>query len=82
MRRDKSKSVVFLKISLGAHLLGLFIVGVASAQTSFFQGKTVTVVQSSAPGGVGDMRKLYKSKGEWGQIFSLWHCARHVPAHA
>jgi tripartite-type tricarboxylate transporter receptor subunit TctC len=56
MRRDKSKSVVFLQISLGAHLLGLFIVGVAFPQTSFFQGKTVSIVQSSAPGGVGDMR--------------------------
>ena len=56
MRRNKSKSVVFLQISLGALLLGLFIVGVAFPQTSFFQGKTVTIVQSSAPGGVGDMR--------------------------
>lgn len=56
MRREMSKSVVFLQISLGAHLLGLFIVGVAFAQTSFFQGKTVTIIQSSAPGGVGDMR--------------------------
>ena len=56
MRRDKSKSVVFLQISLGAHLLGFFIVGVAFPQTPFFQGKTVSIVQSSAPGGVGDMR--------------------------
>jgi len=56
MRRDTSKSVMFLQIFLGAHLLGLFIGGVAFPQTSFFQGKTVTVVQSSAPGGVGDMR--------------------------
>ena len=56
MRRDKSKSVVCLQISLGAHLLGLFVVGVAFPQTSFFQGKTVTIIQSSAPGGVGDMR--------------------------
>ena len=56
MRRDMSKSMMFLQISLGAHLLGLFIGGVAFPQTSFFQGKTVTIVQSSAPGGVGDMR--------------------------
>ena len=56
MRRDKCKSVMFLQIFLGAHLLGLFIGGVAFPQASFFQGKTVTVVQSSAPGGVGDMR--------------------------
>src|SRR5918999_1832621 len=56
MRRDKSKSVVFLQISLGALLLGLFIGGVAFPQTSFFQGKTVTIIQSSEPGGVGDMR--------------------------
>ena len=56
MRRDTSKSVMFLQIFLGAHLLGLFIGGVAFPQTSFFQGKTVTIIQSSAPGGVGDMR--------------------------
>ena len=56
MRRDTSKSMMFLQIYLGAHLLGLFIGGVAFPQTSFFQGKTVTIIQSSAPGGVGDMR--------------------------
>ena len=56
MRRDKSKSGVFLQIFLGALLLGLFMGGVAFPQTSFFQGKTVTIIQSSAPGGVGDMR--------------------------
>jgi len=60
MRRDKSKSVMFLQISLGALLLGLcfdlFMGSVAFAQTSFFQGKTVTILESSAPGGVGSMR--------------------------
>ena len=56
MRRDGSKSVVFLQISFGALLLGLFIGGVAFPQTSFFQGKTVTILESSAPGGVGSMR--------------------------
>ena len=56
MRRDTSKPMVFLQIYLGALLLDLFIGGVAFPQTSFFQGKTVTIVQSSAPGGVGDMR--------------------------
>ena len=56
MRSDKSKSVVFLQISLGALLLGLFNSGTAFPQTSFFQGKTVTILESSAPGGVGSMR--------------------------
>jgi tripartite-type tricarboxylate transporter receptor subunit TctC len=56
MNRDKSKWGVFLQISLGAHLLGLFIGGVAFPQTSFFQGKTVTIIESSAAGGVGTMR--------------------------
>ena len=56
MRRDRSNSVMFLQIFFGALLLGLFIGGVAFPQTSFFQGKTVTIIQSSAPGGVGDMR--------------------------
>jgi tripartite-type tricarboxylate transporter receptor subunit TctC len=56
MRRDRSKSVVFLQISLGALLLDLFIAGGVFPQTSFFQGKTVTILESSAPGGVGSMR--------------------------
>jgi len=55
MTCDRSKSVMFLQISFGALLLGLFS-GVAFAQTSFFQGKTVTILESSAPGGVGSMR--------------------------
>ena len=50
------KLSVFFQFSLGALLLGLFGNGLAFAQTSFFQGKTVTIVQSSAPGGVGDLR--------------------------
>ena len=37
-------------VILGAHLLCLFIAGVAFPQTSFFQGKTVTIIQSSAAG--------------------------------
>src|SRR5258705_5368873 len=56
MRRDKSQSAIFLRIFLGALLLNLFIFGVALPQTSFFQGKTITVLESSAPGGVGSMR--------------------------
>jgi len=56
MIRGKSKSVVFLRISLGALLIQFFNVGPALPQTSYFQGKTVTILESSAPGGVGTMR--------------------------
>ena len=56
MRCDKSKPGVLFQISFGALMLGLFSGGAAFSQTSFFQGKTVTIVQSSAPGGVGDLR--------------------------
>lgn len=56
MWRDQSKSAVFLRIYVGAQMLGLFIGGVAFSQTPFFQGKSVTLIQSSAPGGVGDLR--------------------------
>lgn len=56
MNHDRSVPIVFLQVSLGALLLGLFTSGVASSQTSFFQGKTVTILESSAPGGVGSMR--------------------------
>ena len=45
MNRDKFKWGVFLQISLGALLLGLFIGGVAFPQTSFFQGKTAETVK-------------------------------------
>ena len=39
-------------------LLSLFIVapGLALAQTPFYQGKTITIVQGRDPGGTGDMR--------------------------
>jgi tripartite-type tricarboxylate transporter receptor subunit TctC len=43
-------------IFLGVFLFDLLLFGVACSQTSFFQGKTITIIQSSAPGGVGDMR--------------------------
>jgi tripartite-type tricarboxylate transporter receptor subunit TctC len=56
MKRDKSKWGVFLQISLGALLLDFFIGRVALPQTSFFQGKTVTILESSGAGGVGSMR--------------------------
>ena len=56
MRRDGFRSLLFLQISLGALLLNLCIARIALAQTSFFQGKTVTILESSAPGGVGSMR--------------------------
>jgi tripartite-type tricarboxylate transporter receptor subunit TctC len=56
MKREKFKSVAFLQITLGVLLLDLLIVRPALPQTSFFQGKTITIVQSSGPGGVGDMR--------------------------
>src|SRR5215471_6911247 len=56
MRHDEFKLVVFLQIYLGALLFGLFIDDAAFPQTPFFQGKTVTILESSAPGGVGSMR--------------------------
>jgi tripartite-type tricarboxylate transporter receptor subunit TctC len=56
MRCDGSKSVLFHRIFFGALLLGLFSSDVALSQSSFFQGKTVTILESSAPGGVGSMR--------------------------
>lgn len=54
MRRNESE--LFRQIYLGALLVNFFIGGVAFSQTSFFQGKTVTIIQSSGPSGVGDMR--------------------------
>jgi tripartite-type tricarboxylate transporter receptor subunit TctC len=48
--------VVLLSSYLGALVIELIIGGVAFSQTSFFAGKTVTILESSAAGGVGSMR--------------------------
>ena len=64
MKHDKSKSLMSLQVTLGALLLGLcfdlvfdpVMGGSAFAQTAFFQGKTIVMLESSAPGGVGSMR--------------------------
>jgi tripartite-type tricarboxylate transporter receptor subunit TctC len=56
MTRGKSKSVVLLQISLGALLILFFNAGPALPQPSYFQGKTITILESSAPGGVGTLR--------------------------
>lgn len=55
MRRSGFTSMLFLRATCCALLLGL-CAGAARAQTSFFQGKTVTILESSAPGGVGSLR--------------------------
>jgi tripartite-type tricarboxylate transporter receptor subunit TctC len=34
----------------------LFVASAGSAQTPFYQGKTITIVRGSSPGGVGEMR--------------------------
>ena len=46
------------EIALGAVAVGLFLSMAASAfaQASFFQGKTVTIIQGRDPGGSGDLR--------------------------
>jgi tripartite-type tricarboxylate transporter receptor subunit TctC len=56
MRQDDSRLLLFLRIFIGALSVTLFMNGVAWSQTPFFQGKTITIIQSSGPGGVGDMR--------------------------
>jgi tripartite-type tricarboxylate transporter receptor subunit TctC len=56
MARDNSKSVAFLQTSLGALLIFFFYASPALPQSSYYQGKTVTILESSAPGGVGTLR--------------------------
>ncbi|HEX2230502.1 MAG TPA: hypothetical protein VHM64_25505, partial [Candidatus Binatia bacterium] len=56
MTRGNSKSVVLLQISLGALLILFFNAGPALPQPSYFHGKTITILESSAPGGVGTLR--------------------------
>lgn len=56
MTRGRSKLAGIRLIVLGALLLSHYSSGGASAQPSFFQGKTVTILESSAPGGVGSLR--------------------------
>jgi tripartite-type tricarboxylate transporter receptor subunit TctC len=45
----------FARLLYGAALVGFFY-GDALAQTPFYQGKTITVIQGREPGGTGDMR--------------------------
>jgi tripartite-type tricarboxylate transporter receptor subunit TctC len=56
MRRGNSKSVAFLRIALAVLLIYLFDASPALAQASYFRGKNLTIVESSAPGGVGTLR--------------------------
>ncbi len=55
-------AVLFLKAKFLAMLAAkvltalLFLAAPAAAQTSFFQGKTITIVQGRDPGGTGDLR--------------------------
>lgn len=56
MKRGKSQWRGLFTVSCAAPLLAVFLVGLAYPQASFFQGKSVTIIQASAPGGVGDMR--------------------------
>jgi tripartite-type tricarboxylate transporter receptor subunit TctC len=55
VRMKRSKPTLSLHFCLAVLLFGP-IIGDTSAQTSFFQGKTITIIESSAPGGVGTMR--------------------------
>jgi tripartite-type tricarboxylate transporter receptor subunit TctC len=60
MKREKFKWRVSPQIFLGAPLFAvcfnLFLGGAVLAQNSFYQGKIITILESSAPGGVGSMR--------------------------
>ena len=49
MRRDKSTSVVFLQISLGALLLGLFIVAPLSRKLLSSKGKPLPFLRVARP---------------------------------
>ena len=56
MRRNRSNSVLFPRALFIALLFDLCTSNGALPQASFFQGKTVTILESSAPGGVGSQR--------------------------
>lgn len=57
MRCNDSTPAWFGKIVIGGLSIAVFLLsGAAWAQSSFFQGKTITILESSAPGGVGSMR--------------------------
>ena len=56
MGRNQSRPARFRRIFLSGLSLAVLMSGAAWAQSSFFQGKTITILESSAPGGVGSMR--------------------------
>jgi len=56
MAKNKGRfhiAIEFLLLALLILFLGLH--GMASAQVPFYQGKTITIIQGTAPGGSSDM---------------------------
>ena len=57
MIKKSDRFNVSIEFSLAILLITFFVSpGLALAQTSFFQGKTITIIQGRDPGGTGDMR--------------------------
>ena len=54
MRLQGSRFRVFVPLALGT-LLSCLLTSLAFSQTPFYQGKTITVIQATSPGGTGDM---------------------------
>ena len=55
MKTRRSPLLSFGAIILAANL-GLLTPAFAASQSSFFQGKTITIIQGRDPGGTGDLR--------------------------
>src|SRR3989304_9236703 len=56
MRRKRSKSGLLFRTFFCASLIGLLSPDHALSQTAFYKGKTITIIQSTSPGGTGDLR--------------------------
>lgn len=56
MTHKRSKSGLLFRIFFYALLIGLLSPDYALPQSAFYEGKTITVVAGTEPGGAGDMR--------------------------
>ncbi len=56
MRNEKNASRLLFEAGILGLLICLILPSYAFSQTPFYQGKTITLVRGSTPGGVGELR--------------------------
>ena len=55
-RSQSNRAFPHILFSLFLPVLAIFVAGPAFSQAPFYQGKTITLIVGSGPGGMGDLR--------------------------